>query len=54
MSERPPHTVLRRAEARLWTGSSAHLLGGALDLLEAIARHAIARHVRGRMYARRA
>jgi len=31
-----------RIEARLWTGPAAHLLGGGLDLLEAIARHALA------------
>jgi hypothetical protein len=38
---------LRRAEARLRTGAAAHLLGGGLDLLGAIATHLLQR-VRGR------
>jgi hypothetical protein len=33
----------RQLEARLWTGPAGHLLGGALDLFEAIARYALAR-----------
>jgi hypothetical protein len=32
-------SLLARAERRLWTGPAGHLLGGALDLLEALARH---------------
>jgi hypothetical protein len=36
--------VLRRIEGRFWTGPLAHLLGGALDLLQALAR---ARRARG-------
>jgi hypothetical protein len=34
---------LRQLEARLWTGPAGHFLGGALDLLEALARYALAR-----------
>jgi hypothetical protein len=33
----------RRLQARLWTGPAGHLLGGALDVLEALARYALAR-----------
>jgi len=36
-------TPLQRAEARLWTGPVAHLLGGALDVLEALGRYGLAR-----------
>jgi hypothetical protein len=43
---RPPSRA-RRAEARLWTGPAGHLMGGALDLLEAFARYLLAR-ARGR------
>jgi hypothetical protein len=32
-----------RAEARLWTGPVAHLVGGALDVLEALARYGLMR-----------
>jgi hypothetical protein len=38
---------LRRAETRLLTGPAGHLLGGALDLLQALSRYALAR-LRGR------
>jgi len=31
----------RRAETWLWTGPIGHLLGGALDLIEALARYAL-------------
>jgi hypothetical protein len=34
---------LRRAEGRLWTGPAAHLLGGTLDFLGALARYLLAR-----------
>jgi len=34
---------LRRLHARLWTGPAGHLLGGTLDVLEALARYALAR-----------
>jgi hypothetical protein len=30
-------------ETWLWTGPAGHLLGGTLDLLEALARHLLAR-----------
>jgi hypothetical protein len=33
----------RRIEARLWTGPAGHLVGGAADLAEALARYALAR-----------
>jgi hypothetical protein len=33
----------RRTEARLWTGPAAHLLGGGLDFLQALARYALTR-----------
>jgi hypothetical protein len=39
--------ALRRTEGRLWTGPPAHLLGGALDLLEALTRYLLARRRRG-------
>ena len=32
-----------RAEARLWTGPLAHLVGGALDVLSALAGYGLAR-----------
>jgi hypothetical protein len=35
--------MLRRAEARLWTGGGAHLVGGALDFVQALARYVLAR-----------
>jgi hypothetical protein len=38
---------VRRLEAGLRTGRAAHLLGGSLDLLQALARYAFAR-ARGR------
>jgi hypothetical protein len=38
----------RRAEARLWTGPAAHLFGGGLDFLGALARYALMR-LRGRI-----
>jgi hypothetical protein len=41
---------LRRLRARLWTGPVGHLLGGALDLLGALTRYALAR-ARGRTLA---
>jgi hypothetical protein len=47
MSPRRDSSPLRRAEGRLWTGPVGHLLGGALDFLEALARHLRAR-ARGR------
>jgi len=31
--------ALRRAEARLWSGRAAHLVGGTLDFLQALARY---------------
>jgi hypothetical protein len=34
-------------ETWLWTGPAGHLLGGALDVIEALARYALAR-ARGR------
>jgi hypothetical protein len=43
---RSPATSLRRLEARLRTGGSAHLLGGTLDFLQALIRYAVARRRR--------
>jgi hypothetical protein len=43
MRDRLRATSLRRAEARLWTGPAAHLLGGALDVLEALGKVGLAR-----------
>jgi hypothetical protein len=40
-----------RAEARLWTGPVAHLVGGALDVLGALAGYGLAR-LRSRAQAR--
>jgi hypothetical protein len=37
---------LRRAEARLWSGRAAHLMGGTLDFVQALARYVIARRRR--------
>jgi hypothetical protein len=34
---------MRRAEARLWSGSAAHLAGGALDLAQALVRYSLGR-----------
>jgi uncharacterized RDD family membrane protein YckC len=34
---------VRRAEARLWTGRAAHLLGGTLDFVQALVRFLLAR-----------
>jgi hypothetical protein len=39
--------ALRRAEARLWSGRAAHLVGGALDFVQALVRYLLARR-RGR------
>jgi hypothetical protein len=42
--------MLGRLEARFWTGPLAHLLGGGLDLLGALARagwHRLRRGARG-------
>jgi hypothetical protein len=54
MAPRPERPALsgararaRRLEGALRTGSLAHLLGGSLDLLQALSRYALAR-VRGR------
>jgi len=33
----------RRLEGRLWSGRLAHLVGGGLDLAQALARHALGR-----------
>jgi hypothetical protein len=35
--------ALRRLEGRLWTGGAAHLVGGTLDLLEALLRYRLSR-----------
>ncbi|HEX5852867.1 MAG TPA: hypothetical protein VFY36_07235 [Solirubrobacteraceae bacterium] len=45
VSHTPP--LHRRVETWLWTGPVGHLLGGALDFLQALARYAYAR-ARGR------
>jgi hypothetical protein len=39
--------ALRRAEARLWSGRASHLVGGALDFFQALARYLLTRR-RGR------
>jgi hypothetical protein len=39
--------ALRRAEARLWSGRAAHLIGGALDFVQALVGYLLA-HRRGR------
>jgi hypothetical protein len=44
---RPHRAALRRAEARLWSGGAAHLVGGTLDFVQALARYLLARR-RGR------
>jgi hypothetical protein len=36
-------SFLSRVEGVLWTGPAAHLLGGTLDIAEAIARHLLRR-----------
>ncbi|HEY6781696.1 MAG TPA: hypothetical protein VI296_00525 [Candidatus Dormibacteraeota bacterium] len=43
MSVRPQSSPLERAERWLWTGPAGHLAGGALDLLQALARHLLSR-----------
>jgi hypothetical protein len=43
MSARRGRANPRRIETWLWTGPLGHLVGGALDLGEALARHALAR-----------
>ncbi|HEX4436581.1 MAG TPA: hypothetical protein VH061_07260 [Solirubrobacteraceae bacterium] len=48
MRDRLRVTSLRRAEARLWTGPAAHLLGGTLDVLEALGKVGLARLRPGR------
>jgi hypothetical protein len=40
MPDRPLGARLRTLEGRLWTGRTAHLVGGALDLGGALARYA--------------
>jgi hypothetical protein len=42
----------RHIEARLWTGPAGHLVGGALDLAQALARFGLARALRRRSRAR--
>jgi hypothetical protein len=44
---RPHPAALRRAEARLWSGRAAHLIGGALDVVQGLVRYLLARR-RGR------
>jgi hypothetical protein len=39
---------ISRAEAWLWTGPVGHLVGGALDLLEAVVRYQVQRARRRR------
>jgi hypothetical protein len=43
MPARRCQAALRRREAQLWTGRAAHLVGGTLDLLQAVARYGLAR-----------
>jgi hypothetical protein len=43
MPARRYRAALRRAEARLWSGPAAHLLGGTLDFVQALARYLLAR-----------
>jgi hypothetical protein len=44
---------LRGAEARLWSGRTAHLVGGTLDFVQALARYMLARRGRADRRARR-
>jgi hypothetical protein len=44
---RAHRAALRRAEARLWSGRAAHLIGGTLDFAQALVRYLLARR-RGR------
>jgi len=46
MSASRPRAHARACEARLWTGPVGHLLGGTLDIVEAIVRHALAPRLR--------
>jgi hypothetical protein len=46
VSDRRRAGPLRRLEGRLWTGPAAHLLGGALDVVEALARVGLRRLLR--------
>jgi len=43
MSARRAAATARRAESWLWTGPVGHLVGGTLDVLEALLRHALRR-----------
>jgi hypothetical protein len=43
MSARRGRASARRFETWAWTGPLGHLVGGALDLGQALARHALAR-----------
>jgi hypothetical protein len=43
MPARRSTAALRRVEARLWSGRAAHLVGGTLDFLQALARYLLAR-----------
>jgi hypothetical protein len=43
MSARRARTHARRFETWVWTGPLGHLVGGALDLGEALARYGLAR-----------
>jgi hypothetical protein len=43
---RTPASAARRIEARVWTGGAAHLVGGTLDLVQALVRYRLGR--RGR------
>jgi len=43
MRTRRSHTPGRRAQAWLWTGPVGHFVGGALDLLAALAGYALLR-----------
>ncbi|HEV3072468.1 MAG TPA: hypothetical protein VGY76_13700 [Solirubrobacteraceae bacterium] len=43
-----PRSPARRVETWLWTGPAGHLLGGALDFLQALARYLRMRQTRVR------
>jgi hypothetical protein len=43
VSARRHHSLWRRAETWLWTGPAGHLVGGALDLVEAFVLYLVSR-----------
>jgi len=54
MRARPAQRALRALETWLWTGPLGHLVGGALDVGEALVRHAWRTRIASRRAARAA